>query len=176
MGRFVPFVLLLTLVLLIILVVYWSWGPRQALEKLGNSNASINLNGGDLTKVLVVSTTATTSNYNMPTVKNLIDYFNLNTGDAIRFVIINNSEANKTLTFNGGTSNDAYVKDGATNGGVFTINGGVNKQTYSFVLTVLGTYKDKGYWGFNTGFPDGAPSDYGNTISVVATKLYQTPP
>ena len=173
MGRFVPFMLLLTLVLLIILVVYWSWGPRQALEKLGNSNASINLNGGDLTKVLVVSKTASTSNYNMPTVKNLIDYFNLNTGDTIRFVIINNSEANKTLTFNGGTSNDSYVNDAIPNGGVFTIGGATNKESYSFSLTVLGTYKDKGYWGFNTGFPTAAPSDYGNTVSVVAKRLYQ---
>jgi len=173
MGRFVPFLLLLTLVLLIILVVYWSWGPRQALEKLGNSNVTLNLNGGDLSKVLVVSKTAATTTHNMPTVKNLIDYFNLNTGDSIRFVIINNSDNNKSLVFNGGTSNDSYVNDGLPNGGVFTIGGGGNAESYSFTLTVLGTYKDKGYWGFNTGFPTSTPSDYANTVSVVAKRLYQ---
>jgi len=173
MGRFVPFWLLLTLVLLIILVVYWSWGPRQSLQKLGNSNASVNLIGGDLKNVLVVSKTATTTNYNMPTVKNLVDYFYLNTGDSIRFVVINNSSNNITLTFNGGTSNDAYVNDALPNNGVFTIGGGGTAESYSFTLTVLGTYKDKGYWGFNTGFPTSTPSDYANTVSVVAKRLYQ---
>lgn len=165
--RVVPFLLLVTFFLLIILAVYAAMGPNRGVIRIGNNSLNLNLSAQDLTRVLVITPNAATTNYNMPTVRKVIDHFNLNTGDSIKFYVINNSGSDVTFTFNSGAANDSYLND-VVNNGTRTV---YNNVSYSFTLLVLGTYKDKGLWNFNTGFPQGAPSNNANTISVDSVTL-----